>query len=130
MHSITVNQQHLEVSAAPPEMVAAVELMLKSSSFDQAQSLVPTGKYLKGVIYVFGNTEPRDAGTVVLQKIEEAGKTLDMVTKIHHEISLVRDEHRALRTAKARLEQMQAEKLFAFTDKIDADSFRILCAVL
>jgi DNA-binding protein Fis len=130
MLNIVVNQQSYRIRAAAPDMVAAVALMLNGSGGDKTGGSVPANQWLKGVIYVFGTTEPCDAGTIVVQKIEEASKTLNIVTAIHHEIALVRDEHRALKTATARLEQMQSEKLFAFTDKIDAPSFRILCAIL
>jgi hypothetical protein len=49
---------------------------------------------------------------------------------IHREIAAVRTDFRDLREAKQRLEQMQAEGLFKFTQKIDARSFKVLCAVL
>ena len=42
----------------------------------------------------------------------------------------MRKDYAETKTAKERLERMQAEKLFAFTEKLDADSFHILCAVL
>lgn len=42
----------------------------------------------------------------------------------------MRKDFQSLKTAKERLEQMQGEKLFAFTDKMDPVSFRILCGIL
>ena len=54
----------------------------------------------------------------------------DLYAKTHQEIAAVREDLREAKTANERLEQMQAEKLFAFTEKIDAKSFHILCAVL
>jgi len=127
MLRIRVKEQEYQIMAAGPATVAAVELMLKHAGPDPTGTTAPAGQYL---IYVFGTTESRDAGPLVLQTLDDSAKTLDIVAEIHREIVLVRNEHQALRTAKARLEQMQAEKLFAFTDKIDAQSFRILCAVL
>jgi hypothetical protein len=50
--------------------------------------------------------------------------------RIFREIAAVRTEFRDLRRVKERLEQMQGEKLFAFTDQIDPESFRILCGIL
>jgi hypothetical protein len=52
------------------------------------------------------------------------------LAKIFLRIDAVGKEYKEMRTAKERLEQMQREKLFAFADHIDAESFRILCAVL
>jgi len=130
MYNIAVNQEQFEVSAAAADTVEAVERMLKGVGSELTGTALPPGKFLKGVICVFGSSEPRNAGIMVLQKIEEAAQTLNIVSAIHREIALVRDEHRALKSAKARLEQMQSEKLFAFTNKIDAESFRVLCAVL
>jgi transposase-like protein len=130
MASITVNQQQLEVTAAAPDMVAAIAQMLPRDNCEPQSAQLPTGKVLAGVIYVFSHCHRRDTGALVVEKLTEASQTLNLVAAIHREIILVRDEHRALKTAKQRLEQMQVEKLFAFTDKIDPSSFRILCAVL
>lgn len=74
--------------------------------------------------------EPQWTETLMLQKIEEANRTLNIVSDIRREITLIRDERQTLKSAKERLEQMQSEKLFAFTNKIDMESFRILCAIL
>ncbi len=49
---------------------------------------------------------------------------------LHREIAAVRKDFVELRTAKQRLEKMQAEGMFAFTRKVDATSFKVLCAVL
>ena len=49
---------------------------------------------------------------------------------IHQEIAAVRKDFVELRTAKQRLEKMQADGMFAFTRKVDATSFKVLCAVL
>jgi molybdenum-dependent DNA-binding transcriptional regulator ModE len=53
-----------------------------------------------------------------------------ILREIHREIAAVRAEHHELRAAKARLEEMQAQGLFKFTQKVEPKSFRILCAVL
>ena len=53
-----------------------------------------------------------------------------LLADIHKEIAAVRTDFRDMKTVKERLAKMQGEKLFAFTNKIDAPSFRILCAVL
>jgi hypothetical protein len=45
-------------------------------------------------------------------------------------ISSLATEHISLRAAKSRLEKMSAEGFFAFTQKVDAESFKILCAIL
>jgi hypothetical protein len=49
---------------------------------------------------------------------------------LHREIASVRKDFTALHVAKQRLEKMQADGVFAFTQKVDATSFKILCAVL
>jgi len=49
---------------------------------------------------------------------------------IHREIAAVRSEVVELRSAKQQLEKMLAEGLFAFTRKVDAASFKVLCCVL
>ena len=53
-----------------------------------------------------------------------------LLREIQREIATVRTEHHELRAAKARLEEMQAQGLFKFTQKVDPKSFRILCAIL
>jgi len=69
-------------------------------------------------------------GEQLTTQTKSAKTATEMVSEIHQEIKLIREERRALKSAKERLEQMQSEKLFAFTSKIDAKSFRTLCAVL
>ena len=59
--------------------------------------------------------------------IRDDGGTL---RSIHREISAVRSEFVELRSAKQQLERMLAEGLFAFTRKVDAESFKVLCGVL
>jgi len=49
---------------------------------------------------------------------------------IHQEIAAVRKDFGELRSAKQRLEKMLADGLFAFTRKVDATSFKVLCAIL
>ncbi len=49
---------------------------------------------------------------------------------IHKGIDAVREEVITLRTAKERLEKMHSAGLFAFTQKVDATSFKVLCAIL
>jgi hypothetical protein len=53
-----------------------------------------------------------------------------MLAGIREEIASVRGEFVELRSAKERLEKMQAQGLFGFAQKVDATSFKILCAVL
>ena len=53
-----------------------------------------------------------------------------VLRSIHHEITAVRTEFGELRTAKQRLEKMLADGMFAFTRKVDAKSFKILCTIL
>jgi hypothetical protein len=49
---------------------------------------------------------------------------------LHREIAAVRSDFVELRTARQRLEKMLADGTFAFTRKVDAASFKILCAIL
>lgn len=49
---------------------------------------------------------------------------------IHREIAAVRSEVVELRTAKQRLEKMLADGLFAFTQRVDPGSFKLLCTIL
>lgn len=58
------------------------------------------------------------------------GETAQLLGTIMQELGRVREEYYDHRTARRRLEQMQSEKLFAFADRIDPESFRILCAVM
>jgi len=53
-----------------------------------------------------------------------------MLDVIRREIAAVRTDFEALRSAKERLEQMVGDGFFAFTQKVDARSFKILCTVL
>jgi hypothetical protein len=53
-----------------------------------------------------------------------------LLVELRQEIGSVRQEFQETRRIKERLEQMQGEKLFAFTDGIDPESFRILCSIL
>ena len=59
--------------------------------------------------------------------LRDAGGTL---RSIHREIAAVRSDFVELRSAKQRLEKMLADGLFAFTRKVDATSFKVLCTVL
>ena len=54
----------------------------------------------------------------------------EMLRALHQKIDAVRDEHHELRRAKAKLEQMRGEGLFALVNKVDDESFKILCAIL
>lgn len=58
------------------------------------------------------------------------GEIHAMFCELRREIAAVRKDYHELRRAKERLEQMRAEGLFQFTDKIDPESFRLVCAVL
>jgi hypothetical protein len=53
-----------------------------------------------------------------------------ILNNIHREIAAVRSSFIELRSAKERLEKMLADGLFAFTRKVDAESFKVFCAVL
>ena len=53
-----------------------------------------------------------------------------MLATIRQDIAAVRNDFVELRTAKQRLEKMLADGLFAFTRKVDATSFKILCTIL
>jgi hypothetical protein len=50
--------------------------------------------------------------------------------RIHDEIAAVRKDFGELRNAKQRLEKMLGEGMFAFTRKVDATSFKVLCTIL
>jgi hypothetical protein len=53
-----------------------------------------------------------------------------MLAGIYREIAGVREDIGELRTAKQRLEKMLADGMFAFTRKVDAKSFKVLCTIL
>jgi hypothetical protein len=53
-----------------------------------------------------------------------------VLAKIHQEIAAVRSDFVELRSAKQRLEKMLAEGFFAFTQKVDAESFKVFCTIL
>jgi hypothetical protein len=59
--------------------------------------------------------------------LRDGGGTL---RSIHREIAAVRKDFVELRTAKRQLEKMLADGLFAFTRKVDPESFKVLCCVL
>jgi hypothetical protein len=59
--------------------------------------------------------------------LRDTGGTL---RSIHREIAAVRNDFAELRSAKQRLETMLADGWFAFTRKVDATSFKVLCTVL
>ena len=54
----------------------------------------------------------------------------EMVQGISQEVRSIRAEHIELRKAKARLEEMLAQGVFSFTQRVDPRSFKILCTVL
>jgi len=59
--------------------------------------------------------------------LRDTGGTL---RSIHREIAAVRQDYSELRTAKQRLEKMVGEGMLSFTQKVDAESFKVLCAIL
>jgi hypothetical protein len=59
--------------------------------------------------------------------LRDSGGTLK---NIHREIARVGKDVEDLRTAKQRLEKMLADGMFAFTRKVDATSFKVLCTIL
>jgi hypothetical protein len=87
MLHVLINDHHLLLRAAAPDMVSSVERLLKQAVPDQTLARLAADKMLKSVIYVFGSDEPEDAGKMVVQKIEEATKTLSIVSHIQHEIA-------------------------------------------
>jgi hypothetical protein len=58
------------------------------------------------------------------------GEIHAMFCELRREIAAVRKDYHELRRAKAELERMRADGLFQFTNKIDPESFRLICAVL
>jgi hypothetical protein len=60
----------------------------------------------------------------------ENGKVAEMLAGIHREIAAVRKEFGELTSAKETAEKMLAGGLFEFTRRVDAVSFKVLCAVL
>jgi hypothetical protein len=80
-----------------------------------------------GVMTVTGSPD------VVLQEIEARSaprETGEFLRGIGRKIDSVTAEFQELRRAKQQLEKMRAEGLFKFTERIDADSFRVFCAIL
>jgi hypothetical protein len=62
-----------------------------------------------------------------LASLRNTGATL---VSIHREIARVGKDVVELRSAKQRLEKMLADGMFAFTRKVDAASFKVLCTIL
>lgn len=58
------------------------------------------------------------------------GEIHAMFGELRREIAAVRKDYQELRRAKEELERMRADGLFKFVEKIDPQSFRIVCAVL
>ena len=56
--------------------------------------------------------------------------TVKVFRGIHDRFDEFGAEHRELRRAKARLETMLAEGLFAFTKQVDARAFKVICTIL
>jgi hypothetical protein len=54
----------------------------------------------------------------------------EALVSIHREIAAVRQDYAELRSAKQRLEKMVGEGMLSFTQKVDAESFKVLCAIL
>jgi hypothetical protein len=76
----------------------------------------------------------RQCGWLLGMRSAECGVRNEVLLRevrgLRQEFSAVRDEHLELRGAKARLEKMLAGGLFAFTQRVDATSFKILCTIL
>jgi hypothetical protein len=53
-----------------------------------------------------------------------------LIEGLYSEMDAFRRDYLELRSAKQRLEKMQADGVFAFTQKVDATSFKVLCAIL
>ena len=64
------------------------------------------------------------------RRLAEKGGAGEILQGIHREIATVRTDFNQLREAKRRLEAMAAEGLFKFTQKIDVDSLKVICAIL
>src|SRR5438128_2233808 len=77
-----------------------------------------------------------DKPEIVKTETLKSGKTCDgsvvaeILAGIHREIASVRKDFGELRSAKQRLEKMLADGVFAFTRKVDATSFKVLCTIL
>lgn len=64
------------------------------------------------------------------RRMTDGRNTGDLLQGIHREIAAVRSDFHALHTAKERLEEMVSQGFFAFTQKVDARSFKVFCTVL
>jgi 7-cyano-7-deazaguanine synthase in queuosine biosynthesis len=73
---------------------------------------------------------PAEAEKPKATPVMGVGETNLILGDIRREIAAVRQDFREVKTVKERLAQMQGEKLFAFVNGIDPDSFRVLCSVL
>jgi len=131
---------------------------LETAASDPYVLLTPSNRFcgprVQGALRRNGSVQLGLSGIVkvkscgALRVAEEAAATLDTVfgeierrrftrpdatlwlKEIHREISSVRAEFHETRAAKARLEEMQAQGLFKFTQKVDPKSFKVLCAIL
>ena len=64
------------------------------------------------------------------RRVASSRSSSGTLVNIHREIASVRRDFGELRSAKQRLEKMLADGVFAFTRKVDATSFKVLCAIL
>jgi hypothetical protein len=60
----------------------------------------------------------------------EAGVMKDAISEIRRDVAAVRVEFVAVRSAKERLEGALGKGLLGFAQKVDARSFKVLCAIL
>src|SRR6185295_5977274 len=74
--------------------------------------------------------EWRDQGTTDYGTTSRSADVAEILAGIHSEIAAVRKDFGELQSAKQRLEQMLADGVFAFTGKVDATSFKVLCTIL
>ena len=100
---------------------------------DQAQrDLVYAAARLRALTGEELPTEALLHGCAPVQKdgVMPISAVVGLFQTVLHKLESVRTEYHEMKTIKERLEKMQAEKLFAFTDGIDPDSFRVLCSIL
>lgn len=84
-------QHHLLLKAASPEVVAAASRIFKHILLNGPVS-VPAGFFLKGVVCVFGQADVAEAGPLVVEKIQEAAQTLNLVQGIHQGMEKMKAE--------------------------------------
>ncbi len=114
------------------ELTPAEQKALEGSfSRDGANETMGRGEQILGYVMVLGPANA-EAGAMraMVEKLKEKCLTLEMLAKIQRQIAAMGIGYQEMKTAKEELEQMRREQLFAFTKRMDSESFRILCVVL